>query len=68
MNAALILNYMRKINSRWDEGEVLISDYCEVYTMWTQLLRHLGAAMTVAFSDTKEKAQDILDNQDLFTY
>ena len=35
--------------------------------MWESTLKHLGIAIAVAFKDTKTKAQDMLNNKDLWT-
>ena len=34
--------------------------------MWVTSLKHLGSAISVAFKDTKDKARDYVQNQDLW--
>ena len=62
---------MLQINGSFAAGEdckVSIRRYSEVYVYWTQMMEHFGPALAVAFNDCKEKAQDFLDNIDLFAY
>lgn len=41
-------------------------EYTTCLNTWVSTLKHLGAAIAVAFKDTRVKAQQMLDNQNLF--
>ena len=41
-------------------------EYTTSLDMWIATLKHLGAAIAVAFKDTRVKAQQMRDNQSLF--
>lgn len=58
---------MKKISQDWDKDQVLIVEYAAVLNMWVATLKHLGAAIAVAFKDTKDKAATMLSNRELAT-
>lgn len=40
---------MVTVNAQFDQGNVVIQDYTEVYFEWTRMFIHLGKALVVAF-------------------
>ena len=46
----------------WDKEQVHITEWTTLLDMWIATLKHLGAAIAVAFKDTKDKAKDMRKN------
>lgn len=60
-----LLKLVNKILKDWDEGngkgeKVVIKEYSQSLHWWIGTLKHLGAAIAVAFKDTKTKADEML--------
>ena len=66
MSTRMLIDRCKKICTDWDNNQVLIMEYTTSLDMWIATLKHLGAAIAVAFKDTRVKAQQMRDNQSLF--
>ena len=56
------MKLVQKIIDEWDSEKVLIGEYAASLHMWIGTLKHLGAAIAIAFKDTKSKANEMLFN------
>ena len=66
-----LMNLVNKIlkdidNDEGDGKQVVIEEYAQSLHWWIGTLKHLGAAIAVAFKDTKTKADEMLKHQKLF--
>lgn len=67
MSARDLIAMCNKISNDFDKDSVVILEYTSVLDMWISTLKHLGAAIAIAFKDTKDKAKNMRNNRELFT-
>ena len=68
LNCVTLIDQMKRINEAWPQNRVRIQDYSEIYVQWTQVFEHLGPALAYSFKDCREKAQDMIDNIDVWAH
>lgn len=66
VSARELINLMKKLNKDMDTEQVIIIEYASALHMWVNSLEHLGSAIAVAFKDTKDKANDMVNNRKIF--
>lgn len=66
LSTTVLIQMMQKINEDFDKETVMIHEYAACLNMWVQSLKHLGAAIAVAFQDTKDKSACMKANREFF--
>lgn len=62
----MIIQQFEKVCNDWDTDQVYMVEFSALLNMLTTVLKHLGKALAIAFTDIKTKADQMLDNQNLF--
>ena len=61
-NIELMKSLMKINSSNWENGNVEISKFSDMYIEWTKMFKHLGSAISIAFKDIHDKGMTIKNN------
>jgi hypothetical protein len=61
-NIELMKSLMKNNSQNWENGNVEISKFSDMYIEWTKMFKHLGSAISIAFKDIHDKGMTIKKN------
>ena len=61
-NIELMKLLMKNNSQNWENGNVEISKFSDMYFEWTKMFKHLGSAISIAFKDIHDKGITIKNN------
>lgn len=61
-NIELMKSLMKVNHQNWENGNVEITKFSDMYIEWTKMFKHLGSAISIAFKDIHDKGMTIKEN------